>query len=300
MVVGQDEETCVIIDPVLDYDNATQVITTESANALMVLVNDKGYKVDRILETHAHADHLTGAQYLKSQLPKRGLASARLVPVCIGAGITEVQSRFAPRYGLQANPDDFDVLFRRGPTPIASPHGATDSFTFGGTTCAVLHLPGHTPDHAGYLVGEHLFCGDVIFLPDVGSARADFPGGSAESLYSSLQTIMALPDETKIYVGHDYPPAGSRPPQDQTTVALQRQHNVHLQGDGCPTIFGFPDETDPSCRQAHFIELRQARDRKLGAPRLLHPSLQVNIRAGRLPSDGFFRIPFTQSTADGS
>lgn len=291
VVVGRDEETCVVIDPVLDYDAGKQVIGTESADALMSLMQGRGYRVSRILETHAHADHLTGAHYLRSQLFERGLAATRgPVPVCIGAGIAEVQARFGPRYGLSPHAGDFDILFRSGPSPIGSPHGATDSFTFGGTSCAVLHLPGHTPDHAGYLIGRHLFCGDVIFLPDVGSARADFPGGSAENLYTSLQTVLALPDDTQVYVGHDYPPSG-RGPQDRTTVGQERSLNIHLQGLGCPRLVG-NDEVEPACRQQQFLDLRRARDKTLSAPRLLHPSLQVNIRGGRLPPGGFFRMPF--------
>ncbi|PSS37818.1 hypothetical protein PHLCEN_2v286 [Hermanssonia centrifuga] len=200
-------------------------------------------------ETHAHADHLTSSQYLKSQLGGN-------VPVCIGARIAQVQNTFASVYGFD-NPaffqNTFDIYFE-------------DDFEFalGGTTCRVMHLPGHTPDHIGYVLGGAIFTGDSIFNPDVGSARADFPGGSVTDLYSSIQRLLSFPEDSLLFVGHDYPAPGNRTPIPCTTVREQKD------------AWNKKDKTE-------FIEWRQQRDATLSAPRLLHPSLQVNIRAGKLP-----------------
>jgi glyoxylase-like metal-dependent hydrolase (beta-lactamase superfamily II) len=210
-------------------------------------------------ETHAHADHLTGAAYLKHRLPGA-------VPICIGADIAQVAHTFAPKYGL--DPAEcvrgFDRLLHEG-----------DALALGALTLRVMHLPGHTPDHVGYAAGESVFVGDSIFLPDVGSARADFPGGDATALFASMQRLLALPAHVHIYSGHDYP--GARRDQScRATVGDQRAANVHITGG-----------------RERFLAFRTERDATLGAPRLLHPSLQVNIRAGRLPpkdADGVSRL----------
>ncbi|KAI0645529.1 Metallo-hydrolase/oxidoreductase [Trametes meyenii] len=263
IIVDSITSEAVIVDPVLDYDPNSGTISTDTADGLVSFVEQNGLRVTRILETHAHADHLTAAQYLKQQL-------GGVIPVCIGQRITQVQKTFAPIYGLESSSLDnaFDVYFKDN-----------EEFKLGSLSCHVMHLPGHTPDHVGYVIGKAVFTGDSIFNPDVGSARADFPGGDVEKLYVSMQRLLALPEDYRLYVGHDYPQN-----RDQTcfaTVADQRAQNKHVKAG-----------TDPST----FIRFRKERDAVLGAPRLLHPSLQVNIRAGRLPPADdkgriFLRVP---------
>ncbi|OBZ68185.1 Glyoxylase B2 [Grifola frondosa] len=250
IVVDPESLEALVIDPVLDYEASSGTISTETADGLISFIENNDLTVTRILETHAHADHLTAAQYFKQQLDGD-------VPVCIGQRITQVQKTFAPIYGLEPESlkNTFDVLFKD-----------EAEFKLGELSCRVMHLPGHTPDHVGFIVGKAVFTGDSIFNPDVGSARADFPGGNAEELYASMQRLLALPAEYRLYVGHDYPEN-----RDQTcfsTVADQRERNKHVK---------------QGSDQESFIKWRKDRDAVLGAPRLLHPSLQVNIRAGKLP-----------------
>ncbi|KAI9366032.1 Metallo-hydrolase/oxidoreductase [Zopfochytrium polystomum] len=253
----------VIIDPVLDYDLATGAISTKFADAILRLVQDRGFTVNRIIETHAHADHLTAAQYLKKNLGGG-------VPVCIGAGIKQVQAVVKERYALDpasfaVDGSQFDHLFHDG-----------DSFPLGPLTCTVLHTPGHTPDSNSYVIGAQVYCGDTIFAPDVGSARCDFPGGKASDLFASItRKLLALPPETRIYIGHDYPPGPARSaPVPFATVKDQLDANKHVkQG----TV-----ETD-------FTTWRTERDSQLGQPRLMHASLQANAAAGNLPA--FFKTP---------
>ncbi|KAJ3036251.1 hypothetical protein HDV00_002965 [Rhizophlyctis rosea] len=256
-----------IIDSVLDYDPIPSKIATTTADGLLDFIKEENLKITRILETHAHADHLTAAQYLKRRL-------GGSVPVGIGKRITDVQKTFKAIYGLHpflADGHQFDTLFEDG-----------QELGLGGIQSHVLHLPGHTPDHVGYLIGESVFTGDSIFMPDVGSARADFPGGSATDLFTSASRLLSLPPHYRLYVGHDYPPTERTQEAGYSTVAEQREMNKHLkQGTG----------------QAEFIKWRAERDATLGSPRLLHASLQVNLRAGNLPeADGegggiFFKIP---------
>ncbi|KAH9895140.1 Metallo-hydrolase/oxidoreductase [Cubamyces lactineus] len=263
VVVDPKTSNAVIVDPVLDYEPNSGTISTETADGLVSFVEHNELRVTHILETHAHADHLTAAQYLKQQLDGH-------VPVCIGQRIMRVQSTFAPIYGFDAAAleNTFDVYFKDN-----------EEFNLGSLSCHVMHLPGHTPDHVGYVIGKAVFTGDSIFNPDVGSARADFPGGDAEKLYESMQRLLSLPEDYRLYVGHDYPQN-----RDQTcfaTVADQRAKNKHVKVGTTP---------------ADFIQFRRERDAVLGAPRLLHPSLQVNIRAGKLPPPDekgriFLRIP---------
>ncbi|OSD06709.1 Metallo-hydrolase/oxidoreductase [Trametes coccinea BRFM310] len=263
IVVDPNTSDAVVVDPVLDYDPNSGTISTDTADGLVSFIEHNNLRITRILETHAHADHLTAAQYLKKQLDGD-------IPVCIGQRITMVQKTFAPKYGLEAESlkNAFDVYFKDD-----------EEFNLGCLSCHVLHLPGHTPDHVGYVIGKAVFTGDSIFNPDVGSARADFPGGDAEKLYQSMQRLLALPEDYRLYVGHDYPQ--NRDQMCFATVADQRLKNKHVK-----------EGTTPS----DFIEFRRQRDAVLGAPRLLHPSLQVNIRAGRLPPPDeqgriFLRIP---------
>ncbi|KAJ3176797.1 hypothetical protein HDU85_006532 [Gaertneriomyces sp. JEL0708] len=253
--VVADEKTreAFIIDSVLDFDPASATISTATADGLLEFIREANYKVTRILETHAHADHLTAARYLKRRL-------GGSVPVGIGALICKVQETFKPIYGMEnfvTDGSQFDNLFNDG-----------EALRLGDLHAQVLHLPGHTPDHVGYLIGESVFTGDSIFMPDVGSARSDFPGGSATDLYASGERLLSLPSHYSVYVGHDYPPSERGEASCCSTVADQREKNKHLKSG-----------TD----KEQFIKWRSDRDATLSSPRLLHASLQVNLRAGRLP-----------------
>lgn len=245
-----------IIDPVLDFDPLTSRISTESADELIRVVNDNGYKIDLILETHAHADHMTAASYLQHRL---GREHGRRARICIGSRITQVQKMFGERYNIPAQDYEgsFDKLWQDDET-----------FNIGNLTAKAIHLPGHTPDHLGYKIGGNVFVGDSVFNIDLGSARADFPGGSAEEIFDSGRRLFALPDDTKIWIGHDYPPKGRDEPVAFMTVKQQREANKHLRN---------------GMAKQQFMEMRRSRDSTLASPRLLHQSLQMNIRAGRLP-----------------
>ncbi|KAK4195374.1 putative beta-lactamase hydrolase-like protein [Triangularia verruculosa] len=257
LVADPATKNAAIVDPVLDYDKCSHTITTTTADGLLSLVREKGYNIVRILETHAHADHLTASFYLQRQLTKQQNSRP---PVGIGKRIGQVQSLFGQRYGINAEEYEcvFDKLFEDD-----------EEFTIGALKAKALHLPGHTPDHLGYKIGENIFCGDSIFHTDIGTARCDFPGGSAHALYNSARKILSLPDHVKIWTGHDYPPGGERQPVPYVTVGEHRLKNKHLRD-------GVIEED--------FVRMRRERDRHLAAPRLLHESLQVNVRAGRLPS----------------
>lgn len=242
----------IILDPVLDFDPATGRVWQESVLAVMAWVEAESLTVRAILETHAHADHLSGAQALKARFG---------APVVIGAGITRVQAVFAPIFGLG---DDF--------TPDGSQFDQLlldeEEATFGSLTVKALHTPGHTPACMSYVIGDAVFTGDALFMPDYGVGRCDFPHGDAGALYTSVyEKLYALPDSTRVFVGHDYQPEG-RPVAFETTIGASKASNVQLRADT-------PRET--------FVTARNARDSTLAAPRLLLPSIQVNIDAGRLP-----------------
>ncbi|KAJ7703207.1 Metallo-hydrolase/oxidoreductase [Mycena rosella] len=246
-----------LIDTVLDYDPSSGTISTTSADRILSFIETHGLKIKYVLETHAHADHLTAAQYYKKKIQ---------VPVGIGRRISTVQETFAPIYGFSPSSfvDTFDLLFRDD-----------EEFSLGNLSCRVIHLPGHTPDHVGYVIGQTVFTGDSIFMPDCGSARSDFPGGDAKALYSSMQRLMALPESFRLFVGHDYPIG--RDQLCMSTVGHQTDSNKHG-GKGIS--------------ESEFIAFRNARDAVLGTPHLLHPSLQTNIRGGRLPRDTMGRLAF--------
>ncbi|SFE07188.1 MBL fold metallo-hydrolase [Paracidovorax konjaci] len=253
-----------VIDPVLDYDPKAARTHTVSVDRILACVRREGLTVQWILETHAHADHLSGARALQAAAGGR---------VAIGERIRAVQAVFGPVFGVQAeaaaDSSDFDHLFADG-----------DTFRIGATEARAIGVPGHTPADMAYLIDGAVFCGDTLFLPDVGTARADFPGGDAATLYRSVQRLLALPGDTRMFVCHDYPPGG-RAPRWETTVDAQRQGNVHV-GDGAT--------------EAQFVALRRARDATLEAPVLLLPSIQVNVRGGRLPQPdangiAYLRIP---------
>ena len=252
LVIDPSSGRAAIIDPVLDYDPASRRIGTHSAERVLGAVAERGLAVDWILETHAHADHLTAAEFLK-----RRLAGAPRVG--IGAGIQQVQTTFKEKLSLESDfPTDgrqFDRLFQKD-----------DRVALGALTIAVLDTPGHTPDSVSYLIGDAVFVGDTLFAPYYGTARCDFPGGDARQLYASMQKLLALPATTRIFLCHDYPPEGHAP-QYQSTPRAQREQNIHLK-----------DGID----EASFVTMRRARDATLKAPRLLEASLRVNVRAGRL------------------
>lgn len=252
-----------IIDPVLDFDAATARVSTESADAILAAANVRNLKIVLLLETHAHADHLSAAHHL------RALTGA---PVGIGAKITRVQKTFAPMFGASDVSEDgreFDRLWEDGET-----------FPLGEMTVRVIHTPGHTPACVTYVIGDAAFVGDTLFMPDYGTARADFPGGDAKTLYQSIRRILDLPAQTRIFVGHDYLPEGRTEPAWEASVADQKAGNVHVH-DGVS--------------EGEFLEKRTARDKTLKAPALILPSLQVNIRAGDLPPEEegrrYLRLP---------
>ena len=253
-----------IIDPVLDFDFKSGHTGTASADQVLAYVRDHALHVDWILETHAHADHLSGARYLQERTGGR---------IAIGENIRQVQATFKKLYNLERNflPDgsQFDHLFKDGET-----------FRIGEAEVTALLVPGHTPADMAYAVDGAVFVGDTLFMPDVGSARADFPGGDARQLYRSMRRLLSLPPETTMYVCHDYPPA-ARGPAWQTTVAEQRASNIHVR-DGIG--------------EDEFVAMRQARDATLDVPTLILPSIQVNVRAGQLPPAdengvAYLRIP---------
>jgi glyoxylase-like metal-dependent hydrolase (beta-lactamase superfamily II) len=253
-----------VIDPVLDFEMKSGSTSTESADQVLAYLRDKRLEVQWILETHAHADHLSAARYLQQQAGGR---------VAVGEHIRDVQAVFKKLYNLERNflPDgsQFDHLFKDG-----------EVFRIGEVEVTALLVPGHTPADMAYLTDGAVFVGDTLFMPDVGTARADFPGGDAHTLYRSIRRILALPPQTKMYVCHDYPPKG-RQPQWETTVAEQRAKNIHVH-DGVS--------------EDEFVAMRKARDATLEVPTLILPSIQVNVRAGQLPPAdengvAYLRIP---------
>jgi len=253
-----------VIDPVLDYDFKSGRTSTLSADRVLACLDVQGLQVDWILETHAHADHLSAARYIQEKVGGR---------IAIGENIRKVQETFRKIFNLERTflPDgsQFDHLFKDGET-----------FMIGGVQATAMLVPGHTPADMAYLVDGSVFVGDTLFMPDVGSARADFPGGDARELYRSMRRLLDLPAETTMYVCHDYPPA-NREAQWATTVADQRSGNIHVRD-------GISEE--------EFVAVRNARDSTLEMPTLILPSIQVNIRGGDLPPAddngvAYLRIP---------
>lgn len=249
-----DEESAeaAVIDPVLDFDPASGTTGTDSVGEVAAFAEKQGLNVKYILETHAHADHLSAAQYLKRRFGAE---------LCIGRRIREVQKTFAEIYNLDAKKviaeADFDRLLKEG-----------DELTLGNLVVRVIETPGHTPACVSYVTDGAAFVGDTLFMPDSGTARCDFPGGDAATLYRSIQKILALPADTVLYLCHDYGAGGKREVAARTSVREQKKRNIHV-GNGKA--------------EAEYVKMRQARDRTLGMPRLLLPALQVNIRAGKLP-----------------
>lgn len=241
-----------IIDPVLDYDASSGRTATDTAEQILAIVQDEQLRVEWLLETHAHADHITAVPFLKTHFA---------APVAIGARITEVQERFAGLFNLEtsfrADGSQFDRLFKDA-----------DTFSVGSIPAQVFYTPGHTSDHITYVIGDAVFCGDTLFMPDAGTARCDFPAGSAQALYRSIHRIFdTLPDSHRVFVLHDYG-TDDREPAFMSSIGEQRLNNIHV-GAGIS--------------ESQFVAMREARDATLPMPDLILPAVQLNIRAGELP-----------------
>lgn len=264
VVRDPSSDACAVFDSVMDFDYASGHISFTHADAIIAHIRAKGWRVEWLIETHAHADHLSAAPYIQRQLGGR---------LGIGENIKIVQDVFGKVFNegteFQRDGSQFDRLFRDG-----------DSYQIGSMTAYAMSTPGHTPACMTHVIGDAAFVGDTLFMPDAGSARADFPGGDAAVLYRSIKRILALPDPVRLFMCHDYGPNG-RDIRWETTVGDERAHNIHVR-DGIT--------------EAEFVDMRQARDRALAMPRLIIPSLQVNIRGGELPpkdQDGrtFLKVP---------
>ena len=250
VVHAGDGTACAVIDPVLDYDPKSGRTSTHNADLVADYIREHRLQTARLLETQAHADHLSAGPYLQRQLGGK---------IAIGAGIRTVQQAFSGIYNLKHAARDgsqFDHLFE-----------ADEVFMIGALEARALHVPGHTPADMAYRVGDAVFVGDTLFMPDVGTARCDFPGGSAATLYQSVRRLLALPPQTRLFMCHDYPPA-ERAPAWESTVAEQRAANIHIRDD---------------ITEQQFVEMRTRRDATLQMPVLILPAIQVNISAGHLP-----------------
>lgn len=267
--VVSDPETkkAALIDPVLDFDMSSGTLETQSVDAILDFARDQNLAIERVLDTHIHADHLSAGDYVRKQTGAR---------YGLGAGITDVQSAFVPLFHIldMESPEAlFDDMFVDG-----------DTFSIGNLSANVMHTPGHTPACLTYLIEDAAFVGDTLFMPDYGTARTDFPGGDAATLYQSIQKILSLSDETRIFVGHDYLTNDRHEHRWQSSVAEQKKQNIHLRND---------------VTEADYVKMREGRDRTLNVPKLLIPSIQVNIRAGALPTpedDGhsYLKVPLNR------
>jgi glyoxylase-like metal-dependent hydrolase (beta-lactamase superfamily II) len=252
LVADPATRRAVVIDPVLDFDEAAGTVSTGSVEEILSAAGDAGLRIERVLETHAHADHLSGAPFIKARTG---------ATIGIGERIRDVQRIFRPVFNfddLATDGSDFDHLFSDG-----------EKFAVGELTFEVMHTPGHTPACVSYRCGDDVFIGDTLFMPDYGTARADFPGGDARALYRSIRRILALPPQTRLHLCHDYKSPERGEFAWDTTVAEQRAANVHVH-DGIG--------------EDEFVSLREKRDATLSTPRLLLPSIQTNIRAGKFPA----------------
>lgn len=251
VVSDPDSGRAAVVDPVLDFDPASGRTSTTSADEVIAFANDNKLGVDWILETHVHADHLSGAPYIREKLGGK---------TAIGKDVTAVQGTFKGVFNLKNLATDgsqFEHLF-----------ADAETFSLGNINAHIIATPGHTPACITYVIGDAAFVGDTLFMPDFGSARTDFPGGSALQLYESIRKILALPDDTRLFMCHDYKAPGRDEYAWETSVAEQRAHNIHI---------------NDKVSRDEFVAMREGRDSQLGMPRLILPSLQVNLRAGRLP-----------------
>ena len=265
LVVDPASGAAAFVDPVLDFDPKSGKVSTASAGRLLAAAEKAKARIEWILETHAHADHLSAAQYLKARTGAK---------IGIGAHINDVQKIFTPVFNQKGPTDgrEFDRLFKEGET-----------FGIGELSVEVIATPGHTPACVSYKIGDAVFVGDTLFMPDYGTARADFPGGDARTLYRSIQKLLALPGETRLFLCHDYKPEGRDHYVWETTVGEQRAANIHVH---------------EGVDEASFVAMREKRDATLAAPVLLLPSIQVNIRAGHVPpaednGKRYLKIPLT-------
>ena len=267
LVGDPDTKQAAVIDPVLDYDHKSGKANVRSADAILARAREEGFTISLVLETHVHADHLSVAPYLKIRTGAR---------VAIGERVKEVQKIFRPVFNaidVSGEGSEFDVLFKDG-----------DTFTIGNLEGEVLATPGHTPACISYRIGDAVFVGDTMFMPDYGTARADFPGGDARILYRSIRRLMALPPETRLFMCHDYLPRDGRKHYAwETTVAEEKARNIHVH---------------EGVSEDDFVKMRTTRDATLSAPTLLLPSIQVNMRAGKLPpaeANGvhYLKVPIT-------
>ncbi|GAA5445242.1 putative metallo-hydrolase BURPS1710b_2304 [Microbulbifer sp. NBRC 101763] len=268
VVYDKEGGSAAVVDAVLNFDVASGRTGSQGAEEIVSFIRDKRLTLEWILETHAHADHLSAAPFLREQLGGR---------IAIGDQICQVQKIFRDVFNLEreflADGSQFDHLFKDD-----------DTFKVGALEARVMYSPGHTPADMVWLIGDALFVGDTLFMPDVGSARCDFPGGDATQLYQSARKILSLPEETRMFMCHDYPPKGKRDYQFETSVGIQRKENIHLRD-------GVSEE--------EFVEIRKKRDASLNMPKLIIPSVQVNIRAGQMPpaeSNGtvYLKVPLNQ------
>jgi glyoxylase-like metal-dependent hydrolase (beta-lactamase superfamily II) len=261
LVADPATATAAIIDPVLDFDSASGSVETRSADAILADADERGLTISWILETHPHADHLSAAAHLKKRTG---------APVAIGAGIVEVQRQFGDLFDAEARGGDFDRLLVDG-----------ERLPLGSLEIEVLATPGHTPACVSYRIGDAVFVGDTLFMPDYGTARTDFPGGDARTLYRSIRRLLSLPRETRLFLCHDYKAPGRDAYAWETTVGEEADNNLQIGG-------GVGEED--------YVAMRTGRDATLCAPKLLYPAIQVNIRAGKLPEPGpggtrFLKIP---------
>ena len=268
IVCDPNGSACAIIDSVLDFDFASGRTDTKSADKLINFVKENKLDVQWLLESHVHADHLSAAPYIQMEVGGK---------IGIGSHITDVQETFGKIFNegteFQRDGSQFDKLFVEG-----------DTFHIGQLRGDVLHTPGHTPACMTYVIGDAAFVGDTLFMPDFGTARCDFPGGSSENLFSSIQKILSLPDATRIFVGHDYKAPGREHYAWETTVGEQKKKNIHIKS---------------GKSKEDFVKLRDERDAKLAMPRLIVPSLQINMRAGNMPEpdeqgDVFLKVPINK------
>ena len=268
IVCDPNGSACAIIDSVLDFDFASGRTDTKSADKLINFVKENKLDVQWLLESHVHADHLSAAPYIQMEVGGK---------IGIGSHITDVQETFGKIFNegteFQRDGSQFDKLFVEG-----------DTFHIGQLRGDVLHTPGHTPACMTYVIGDAAFVGDTLFMPDFGTARCDFPGGSSENLFSSIQKILTLPDATRIFVGHDYKAPGREHYAWETTVGEQKKKNIHIKS---------------GKSKEDFVKLRDERDAKLAMPKLIVPSLQINMRAGNMPEpdeqgDVFLKVPINK------
>ena len=268
IVCDPNGSACAVIDSVLDFDFASGRTDTRSANKLINFIKENKLDVQWLLESHVHADHLSAAPYIQKEVGGK---------IGIGSHITDVQETFGKIFNegteFQRDGSQFDKLFVEG-----------DTFHIGQLRGDVLHTPGHTPACMTYVIGDAAFVGDTLFMPDFGTARCDFPGGSSENLFASIQKILTLPDATRIFVGHDYKAPGREHYAWETTVGEQKKKNIHIKS---------------GKSKEDFVKLRDKRDAKLAMPKLIVPSLQINMRAGNMPEpdeqgDVFLKVPINK------